>query len=124
MNGAVVFTLSAAFGAALLAVWLDARFPSLAPRGLMGRLVAAGAAWLLADGASRHFVRVLDTAPVEPRAAAGARPAGPQSVAPGGSPRGRANAAPPRLPLPSVHFPTFPRGGAHPRGGPTCSGAN
>ena len=68
MNGAVVFTLSAAFGAAVLAVWLDARFPSLAPRGLTGRLVAAGAAWLLADGASRLFERILDTAPVEPRA--------------------------------------------------------
>lgn len=70
MNGAVVFTLSAAFGAALLAVWLDARFPALAPRGLTARLVAAGAAWLLADGAARLFERVLATGPIEPRALA------------------------------------------------------
>ena len=68
MNGAVVFTLSAAFGAALLAVWLDARFPSLAPRSLTARLVAAGAAWLLVDAASRLFERILATAPAEPRA--------------------------------------------------------
>ena len=68
MNGAIVFTLSAAFGAALLAVWLDARFPWLAPRGLTARLVAAGAAWLLADGAARLFERVLAGATVEARA--------------------------------------------------------
>jgi hypothetical protein len=67
VNGAVVFTLSVAFGAALLAVWLDARLPSLAPRSLTARLVAAGAAWLLVDGAARLFERVLATAPVEPR---------------------------------------------------------
>jgi hypothetical protein len=71
VNGAVVFTLSAAFGAALLALWLDARFPSLAPRSLTARLVAAGAAYLLADGASRLFERVLDVGSAGPLVALG-----------------------------------------------------
>lgn len=56
---ALVFTLSATFGAALLAVWIDARVPWLAPRGLTARLVAAGAAAVLVNGASRVFERVL-----------------------------------------------------------------
>jgi hypothetical protein len=55
----IVFTVAAAFGAALLAVWIDARFPWLAPRGLTARLVAAGAAWVLANGAATLFERVL-----------------------------------------------------------------
>jgi hypothetical protein len=71
VNGAVVFTLSAVFGAALLAVWLDARLPSLAPRSLTARLVAAGAAGLLADGASRLFARALDVDPAGPLVALG-----------------------------------------------------
>ena len=70
MNGALVFTLSAAVGAALLAVWLDARLPWLAPRGLTARLVAAGAAWLLANGAAEVFEHMLAGATVESRALA------------------------------------------------------
>ena len=56
---ALVFVLSASFGAAVLAVWIDARLPWLAPRGLTARLVAAGAAWVLANGAAGLFERVL-----------------------------------------------------------------
>jgi hypothetical protein len=56
---ALVFVLASAVGAALLAVWLDVRFPWLAPRGLTARLVAAGAAWALANGAATVFERVL-----------------------------------------------------------------
>lgn len=44
---AVLFLLALVAGAALLALWLDVRFPGLAPSGLQRRLAAACAAGVL-----------------------------------------------------------------------------
>ena len=60
MTSAVLFVLAVVAGAALLALWLDVRFPSLAPTRLAARLLALLAACLAADVASRAFVLVVE----------------------------------------------------------------
>ena len=45
--GAPVFVPALVLGAGVLALWVDARFPGLAPSGLRSRSIAAGVAALL-----------------------------------------------------------------------------
>ena len=65
MTDAAVFVLAVVAGAALLAVWVDVRFPSLAPASLSGRMLALAVACLAADAGSRLFAALLTAAPVE-----------------------------------------------------------
>ena len=61
MTAAATFALAAAVGAALLAVWLDTRFPTLAPEGLPRRLLALGAGCVVMQGGPTLFAGVLAT---------------------------------------------------------------
>lgn len=63
MTQAAVFLLATTVGGALLAIWLDARFPSLAPARLGARLLALGVACAVANVGSR-FVDWALGAPV------------------------------------------------------------
>ena len=65
MTDAAVFVLAVVAGAALLAVWVDVRFPSLAPASLSGRMLALAVACLAADAGSRLFATVLTATPVD-----------------------------------------------------------
>ena len=64
MTHAAVFVLAAVTGAALLALWVDARFPDLAPTRLAMRLLALLGACAAADGGSRLFASMLAATPV------------------------------------------------------------
>lgn len=59
MSNAALFTLSASAGAALLALWLDTRFPGLAPATLARRLAAIVAACVAVEAGAWLFERVL-----------------------------------------------------------------
>lgn len=59
MNDAAVFILAVSLGAAVLALWLDVRFPALAPEGIVRRGVAALAGCLLIQLGATGFERVL-----------------------------------------------------------------
>ena len=48
--GAPVFLVALVLGAGALALWVDARFPRLAPEGFRSRSIAAGVAALLVFG--------------------------------------------------------------------------
>jgi hypothetical protein len=54
-----VFVLAATAGAALLALWIEVRYPSLAPEGLMRRFVALGVGFLVLQGMPLVFERLL-----------------------------------------------------------------
>ncbi|HSL64056.1 MAG TPA: hypothetical protein VK874_05295 [Gaiellaceae bacterium] len=61
MSNAGLFALAAAVGAALLAVWVDTRFPGLAPAGLARRMLALVAGCVVMQGAPTLFGGVLGT---------------------------------------------------------------
>lgn len=61
MNGPATFALAVAVGAAVLALWLDTRFPALAPEGLPRRLLALGVGCVVMQGAPTLFAGVLGT---------------------------------------------------------------
>ena len=64
-----LFAVVVLAGAALLAAWVDFRWPSLAPEGLLGRGLALGAACLVLQIVPLVFERMLALAlPQEPRA--------------------------------------------------------
>jgi hypothetical protein len=56
---AVLFVVASVGGAAALALWVDVRFPALAPESLTARLLALVVAGLAADAGSRLFAGVL-----------------------------------------------------------------
>lgn len=59
MSNAAVFIVAVSVGAAALAMWLEVRFPSLAPDGVVWRGVAALAGCLLVQLGATGFERVL-----------------------------------------------------------------
>ena len=61
MSSGLVFGIAALVGAALLALWVDVRFPSLAPRALVPRLVALVLAAALLNASSLVFEQVLSS---------------------------------------------------------------
>jgi hypothetical protein len=54
-----MFALAVTVGAALLAVWIEVRFPSLAPEGLTQRFLALGAGFVVLQLGALGFERVL-----------------------------------------------------------------
>jgi hypothetical protein len=59
VSDAHLFVVSVAAGAALLALWLELRYPSLAPEGLIRRLLALGAGCVVMQLGALGFERVL-----------------------------------------------------------------
>jgi hypothetical protein len=59
VTDAHVFVVSVAAGAALLALWLELRYPSLAPEGLIRRLVAVGVGCVVMQLGVVGFERTL-----------------------------------------------------------------
>lgn len=59
MTDAHLFVVSVATGAALLALWLELRYPSLAPEGLILRLVAVGLGCVVMQLGALGFERAL-----------------------------------------------------------------
>ncbi len=59
MTDGYLFTVSVGVGAALLALWIELRFPSLAPESLVRRFVAVGIGCLVLQGGALGFERAL-----------------------------------------------------------------
>ena len=59
MTNAELFTVAVLAGAALLAVWVEVRFPSLAPKSLIRRFIALVAGGVVLQLATVGFERVL-----------------------------------------------------------------